>query len=231
MNTFERIVIEPFERLFEKILQFLPNFLTSVLILAVGIVAAGVVKALFIRIFHAFKIDKHLERIGLNAALSKGGIKEPVSILFSKAIGWITLFVFIIMSLSALDVLSVEQLLERLFLYLPNVFVAVLILFFGYMLSNFLGRAALIASVNAGIKVSGAIAKLVRITVFLLSVTMSLEQLGIGSGTIIIAFAIVFGGAVLSLSIAFGLGGRDIAKEYMEKKLRGEEKEDEISHL
>jgi hypothetical protein len=75
------------------------------------------------------------------------------------------------------------------------------------------------------------IGKLVRLTVFLLSVTMSLEQLGIGSGTSIIAFAIVFGGAVLALSIAFGLGGRDIAKEYLEKKIRGEEKEDEITHV
>jgi hypothetical protein len=136
-----------------------------------------------------------------------------------------------IISLRALDMPSVEQLLERLFLYLPNVFVAALVLFFGYMLSNFLGRAALIASVNAGMKISGMIGELVRLTVFLLSITMSLEQLGIGSETIIIAFAIIFGGAVMALSIAFGLGGRDIAKEYLEKKLRGEEKEDEISHL
>jgi hypothetical protein len=231
MNTFERIVVEPFERLFEKILQFLPNFLTSILILIVGIVIAGIAKSLFVRIFRALKIDLHLERIGLSQALTKGGMREPVSVLFSKAIGWITLFVFMIISLRALDMPSVEQLLERLFLYLPNVFVAALILFFGYMLSSFLGRAALIASVNAGSRVSGVIAKLVRLTVFLLSITMSLEQLGIGSGTIIIAFAIVFGGSVLALSIAFGLGGRDIAKDYLERKIRGEERDDEINHL
>lgn len=231
MNTFERIIVEPFERLFENVLQFLPNFLTSMLILLVGIMIAGIFRSLFARIFRALKIDAHLERIGLNETLNKGGIKEPVSILFSKAIGWTVLFVFMIISLRALDMPSVEQLLERLFLYLPNVFVAALILFFGYMLSNFLGRAALIASVNAGIRISGMIGKLVRLMVFLLSVTMSLEQLGIGSGTSIIAFSIVFGGAVLALSIAFGLGGRDIAKEYLEKKIRGEEKEDEINHV
>jgi hypothetical protein len=231
MNTFERIVIEPFERLLEKILQFLPSFLTSILILIVGIVIAGLVKSIFARIFQALKIDAHLERIGLSQALTKGGIKEPVSVLFSRALGWITLFIFMIISVRALDMLSVEQLLERLFLYLPNIFIAALVLFFGYMLSNFLGRAALIASVNAGIKVSGMIGKLVQLTVFLLAITMSLEQLGIGSGTIIIAFAIVFGGAVLALSIAFGLGGRDIAKEFLEKKVRGDEEEDEINHV
>jgi len=66
----------------------------------------------------------------------------------------------------------------------------------------------------------------------LLAVTMALEQLDIGRGTIVIAFAIIFGGIVLALAIAFGLGGRDIAKEYLEKKIKGEEeKKDEISHL
>ena len=231
MNTFERIVIEPFERLFEKIVQFLPNLLTSVLILTVGIVVAGLVRKIFGRLFHALQIDKHLERIGLTESLHKGGVKEPVSAIIAKGIGWLTVFGFLIMSLRAMDVPSVEQLLERFFLYLPNIFIAMLVLLIGYMFSNFLGRAALIASVNAGLKVSGMVGKLVRLTVFLLAVTMSLEQLGIGSGTIIIAFAIVFGGVVLALSLAFGLGGRDMAKEYLEMKLKSEEKEDDISHL
>ena len=112
-------------------------------------------------------------------------------------------------------------------------FVAASILFFGYVLSNFLGRAALIAAVNAGMKVSGLIGKLVQLSVFILAVTMSLEQLGIGSSAIIIAFALVFGGIVLALAIAFGFGGRDIAREYLEKKMqgKGEEEEDEINHL
>jgi len=98
-------------------------------------------------------------------------------------------------------------------------------------LGNFFGRAALIASVNAGIKISGLIGRFVKFTVFILSGTMALEQLGIARGTIIISFAIIFGGIVLALAIAFGLGGRDIAKEYLEKKVKGEEKKDEINHL
>jgi hypothetical protein len=60
---------------------------------------------------------------------------------------------------------------------------------------------------------------------------MALEQLGIGRGTIVIAFAVMFGGVVLALALAFGLGGKDIAKEYIEKKIKGEEKKDNIEHL
>lgn len=231
MNIFQRVIIEPFDRFYEKVLQFMPNFLTSIFILIAGVVLGMILRIIVLRFLRAINFDKLFERFGIVEVLRKGGIKEPISILVSRIIRWITILTFIIISLYALDVPAVEQLLERFFLYLPNIFVAAPILYFGYLLSNFLGRAALIASVNAGLKVSGLIGKLVKLTIFLLAVTMSLEQLGIGRGTIVIAFAVIFGGIVLALAIAFGLGGRDLAKEYLEKKLKGEEKKDEISHL
>lgn len=160
----------------------------------------------------------------------EGGIKDTFSSLAARFAGWLIFFVFVIISLSSLNVPAIERLLERFFLYLPNIFVAIIILLLGYMFSNFFGRAALIASVNAGLEASGLIGRFVKLTIFLLAVTMALEQLGIGRETIIIAFAIVFGGIVLALSIAFGLGGRDIAKDCLEKKMKGEEK-DEIKYI
>ncbi|PIX89781.1 MAG: hypothetical protein COZ31_00170, partial [Nitrospirae bacterium CG_4_10_14_3_um_filter_44_29] len=168
---------------------------------------------------------------GVIELLRKGGIKDSVSVLLAKVIGWITIVIFAVISMRELEIPTVERLFESFLLYLPNVFVAALILLFGYLLGNFFGRAALIASVNAGIKISGLIGRFVKFTVFILSGTMALEQLGIARGTIIISFAIIFGGIVLALAIAFGLGGRDIAKEYLEKKVKGEEKKDEINHL
>ena len=231
MNIFERVIIEPFNSLYEQILRFLPNFLASLLLFFVGIVIGWLLRVIFARIFRTLKLDRFAENLGLKEVLHRGGIKDPLSEIFSRIIGWITIITFTIISLRALEIPALEGLLERFFLYLPHVFTAALILFLGYLLSNFLGRAALIASVNAGIKVSGLIGKLVKLFVFILSVTMSLEQLGIGSSTIVVAFAIAFGGVILALALSLGLGGRDIAKEYLEKKLKSEEKKDEINHL
>lgn len=228
---FQRVIIEPFERFYEKILQFLPNLLTLLFLLISGIILGVILRVICLRLLRAINFDKLSERFGIIEVLQKGGIKEPLSLILSKVIEWIVIVIFVIFSMYALNVSFVERLLEKFFLYLPNILVAILIIFFGYLLSNFFGRAALIASVNAGIKVSGLIGKLVKLTIFLLAVTMALEQLGIGRGTIVIAFSIIFGGTVLALAIAFGLGGRDIAKEYLEKKLKGEEKKDEISHI
>ncbi len=225
------VIIESLEGVYGRIVQFLPNLLTAIILLILGFILGAVLRWGFLRLFKAFKLDKYFERFGLADMLGKGGIREPLSVLLSKTIGWIIVFTFVIISLRALDVPAVERLLEGFFFYLPNVFVAALILFFGYFLSDFLGRAALIAAVNAGVRVSGLIGNLVRLGIFLLAVTMALEQLGIGRGTIVIAFALVFGGVVLSLAIAFGLGGKDIARDYLEKKMKGEERKDNIKHL
>jgi small-conductance mechanosensitive channel len=229
-NFLQRIAIEPFERFFDKVIKFLPNLLTAILILILGVVLGVILKGIFLRLFKAIGLDRVSERSGVIELLRKGGIKDSVSVLLAKVVGWITVVVFAIISMRELEIPTVERLFESFLIYLPNVFVAALILLFGYLLGNFFGRAALIASVNAGIRFSGIIGKSVKFTVFILAATMALEQLGIGRGTIIIAFAIIFGGIVLALSIAFGLGGRDIAKEYLEKKVKGAEK-DEIEHI
>lgn len=231
MNKFEQILIQPLEMFYEKILLFLPNFLAAVMLLLIGLFLAWILKLISVKIFGSLQIDNFSERIGLNNILHRGGVKESLSGILSILISSIVIFTFSVISLRALDMPAVERLLEKLFLYLPNIFVALLIIFFGYILSNFLGRAILIASVNAGIRVSELIAKIVKTAVVLLAATMSLEQLGIGSSTIIVAFAIVFGGIILALAIAFGLGGKEMAADYLKKKLCEKEEQDEINHL
>jgi len=232
MNNFlDRIIIGPSDRLLERLLQFLPDIFIAILIFVTGIGLGMVLRSISLRVLRAIKLDKISERSGAVEMMQKGGIKEPVSHILARIIGWVTIIGFSIVSLRTLNVPAIEGILERFILYLPNIFVAGIILFLGYFLANFFGRAALIAAVNAGFRMSSMAGRLVKLSIFSLAVTMALEQLGIGRETIIIAFAIIFGGIVLALSLAFGLGGRDIAKEYLERKMKGEEAKDDISHL
>jgi hypothetical protein len=75
----------------------------------------------------------------------------------------------------------------------------------------------------------------VRWFVIVLSMTMALYQLGIAEKVIMVAFTITFGGVVLALSVAFGWGGRDLAREFLERLRKEKEKKDEgsdrISHV
>jgi len=127
----------------------------------------------------------------------------------------------------------IDQLLERFLLYLPNIFVALIVLAIGWFLGNFLGRAALIESMNPGFKAAGPLSKGIKGVILLFAFVMAFEQLGIGRSTVIAAFAIVFGGAVLALALAFGLGGRDLARTWLEErsKKNGNTDSDDLKHL
>jgi hypothetical protein len=64
---------------------------------------------------------------------------------------------------------------------------------------------------------------------------MALSHLGIAERVIVATFTIFFGGIVLSLAIAFGWGGRELAKDFLErlyrKKGNGGKGGDQISHI
>ena len=227
----DNIFLEPLKRFVQKIAEFLPNLLTGIIILVIGFFIALFVKRFFAKISIFLKIDRLSEKIGLEHIIKRCGIRDTLSGVIGKAAFWVILISFVIMGLDSLKMLAVENLLEAFWLYLPNVIASVIIIVVGYLLGNFLGRAALIASVNAGLALAGLIGKFVKFTVFIMSATMSLELLGIGKDTVLIAFAIVFGGVVLALSLAFGFGGRDAAKDYIDRMLKEKKDEDDISHI
>ncbi len=231
-NLFDKIVTDPLKDFFQRLVEFLPNLLSSIIIFILGFVSGWLVKNAVLKILDILNTDRFCQRMGITQALEKGGIKESPTRLISQIFYWLVVIAFLIMSLYTLKIPTVENLLERFFLYLPNVFISALLVIIGYILSNFTGRAVLIASVNAGIQFSGLLSKSVKTIVFLLAFTMALEQLGIGRDTVIIAFTVIFGGIVFALSLAFGLGGRNLARDYLERKFRGEnDKGDDIQHL
>jgi hypothetical protein len=68
--------------------------------------------------------------------------------------------------------------------------------------------------------------------VFVLSVFF--EELGLAEQTMLVAFGIAFGALMLGLAIAFGIGGRDLARSFLEEKFvrnKKEQDEDELSPL
>lgn len=231
-NLIDRIITEPLRDFFQRILEFLPNLFSSIIILILGLFLAWIIKLIIVKMAKLLRLDRLFSKIGLTGALEKIGLRETPSKLFGRIFYWLTVILFVIISLYTLKVPAIEGFLEKFLLYLPNIFIAALLVVLGYLIGNFLGRTALITAVNAGIEGSALISKGVKTLIVLLSFVMALEQLGIGQDTVIAAFIILFGGLILALSLAFGLGGKDIARDYLEKKFKKEaEKKDELKHI
>lgn len=227
----KRLFLEPLKNFWENFLDFLPNLIAFFFILIFGVVISLLLRFILKKFLVFIKIDDFSKKQGMEEILSKSGIQENFSSFISKIFGWFIFLAFFIISLDALKIEVIHSLLEKFFLYIPNLFIASIILFFGFLLSGFFSRAILIALVNEGYTTAGIISKVVKVLIIFISFSMALEQLGIGKETVIIAFAIIFGGFIFGFSLAFGLGGKDLAKNYLEKIMSEEKKEDKIKHL
>ena len=234
MKSFiDKVVVEPLREVVQKLVAFLPNLLTGIVVFAIGLVLAWLVKALVIKIIKLVKLDAAFARSGLTEALQKMAVRDTPAKLVGRMFYWLVAFIFFILALKVMKVPVIDQLLEKLLLYLPNVFVALIILTIGWLLGNFLGRAALIASVNSGVKLSSQLSKGVKGLIMVFALVMAFEQLGIGRNTMVAAFTIAFGGIVLALALAFGLGGKDQARSFLEKRFKknGDAGPDDLKHL
>jgi hypothetical protein len=231
MNLIQRLVIEPFDTWCQRFIQFWPNLLTAFLLVVFGVVFAWLANVIIFRTLRALKVDVLSERVGFQEILARSGVRTPLSRLVARTGRWTLLIVFSIIAFQTLRIPTLERLIERFFLYLPQVFLAAVILLVGYLLGNFLSRALLIAAVNAGNRHAGAIGRFSKFTVLAVASTMSLEQLGVGKETVLLAFGILFGGVVFALALAFGLGGRDTARRYLKEKMKNEKESDDIDYL
>lgn len=227
---------EPLRELWHRVVQFLPNLFTMLVVLLVGMFLAWLFSKIAIKISVGTKFDQMLEKSGIWSYLRKSGIYDFPSQLMGKFVYWFIFLIFLLLGISALDVAALNQLSSQFFNYLPQFFISIVVLIIGLLLANFIEKLLLVALVNAQIKAARLISLASKILLVIFFAAIVLEILGIGRNIIISAFTIIFGGIVLALSLAFGLGGKELAKEYLEKQAKQEfpppsEQKDDISHI
>ena len=214
--------------------HYLPRLIVMLILAFVGWAIAYVVKAVLRNILKLLKFDKLSENAGASQLLTKAALPSATELL-SRFVFWVTWLGFILLSVSVLGIFGLEEQIARFFIFLPRLFVAMFIMFFGLLAASFFSRATLLAAVNAIVPSPRVLSLAVRsiIIVFVLSIVF--EELGLAEQTMLVAFGIAFGALMLGLAIAFGFGGRGLAQRFLERKfVRGkkeEENEDELSPL
>jgi len=229
-------IVYAFRDFTEKAAAFVPSILAMVFIIALGALLSWVAKGVFAYLLKKIGVDRWSDRWGLSAMLRNAGTKKATSQVLSLFLFWILLISFLMIGINALQIQATSLLISQFFSYLPHAIGAVLILMVGWVLANFLGHATLIGAVNAGVDFAPFIARSVRWIVMILASSMAFIHLGIAQQMVVAIVSILFGGFILALAIAFGFGGKELAKEFLEKKVRkgeGEKKDkkEEVSHL
>jgi hypothetical protein len=217
----------------DRVRGFAPNILAMLAILLVGVLAAGAVRFALGFVLPRLGVDLFAERSGLGDVARRAGLTRRPSRTIALAAAWVVLAVFMLLAVAALDVRVAVDLVSRAFAWLPHLLVAIALLLAGGLVAGFARRSVLIAAVNAGLPSARILSSGAHAALFVLFAAMALEEVGLGQRVVLTAFAISFGGVVLALALAFGLAGKEIARESLERLLRrrGSEDEDGLKHL
>jgi len=109
-------------------------------------------------------------------------------------------------------------LIQRLVLLMPKLVLAAVILLAGFWLSQYLGRMTVVWAVNESVPSPRRLATAVRIIIMFVAVVVAANQLDFASSVFLAAFIILVGGAVLTVSVAAGIGASDRFRRYFEER-------------
>jgi hypothetical protein len=213
--------------------HYLPRLIVMLILAFAGWAVAYVVKMVLRSILRLIRFDRLSENAGAAQLLNKAALPGATEVV-SRFVFWVVLLGFVLLGVSVLGILGLQEQIGKFFFFLPRLFVAMFILFFGLLAASFFSRATLLAAVNANVPSPRVLSLAIRsiIIVFVLSIVF--EELGIAEQTMLVAFGIGFGAVMLGLAIAFGIGGRDLAQRFLEQRFvraKKDESEDEFSPL
>ncbi|HRH26038.1 MAG TPA: hypothetical protein PLF31_01010 [Candidatus Paceibacterota bacterium] len=196
-----------------QFIVYVPQVVGAIIVVILGVLIASLIGSIVRKIVKATKVDDLIGRSGINEKLHAGS----KYVLLSGALGEIAKWLIIIATLmAASDILNLPQItafLSRILFYIPQVFVAVVILTIGLVASSFASRiveSSLQAS-QVNTKNRKRLASIAKYAIIAFSVMAALLQLGIAPELIQILTA----GIVLALALAFGLGGKEEAARFL----------------
>ena len=215
------------QRGLDEFVAFLPRLVGFLIILLIGWLIARAVKALLV---------KALQGVGIDRALSGGSAGPYVDRVVpdarpSEIIGtiafWFLFLGAIAIAVSQLGITALDNFLQSIAAYLPNVVVAILI----FVLAGALAAAVsgLVSRTLGGTATGKIAATAAPILIMGIATFMILDQLDIAPAIVEITYIALLGSVALGMAIAFGLGGRQVAAQLLEDAYRqGREQRDEV---
>lgn len=202
-----------------KIAVFLPNLFFAVAIILIGWTVCNLIKKIVIRVLKLCQFDVLADRAGIKQALERGGIKQSTSEILGLLVFWFLFLIAIVTTLETLNLSGATDTLHTIYLYIPKIVAALVVLILGLYFANFLESVTRTSCANAGLAQAASIGRAAYIGTTIFVVAGIFEILDIASEIVIWAFILVFGAVCLALALAFGLGGRDVAARHLEKWL------------
>lgn len=229
VEQFDRALRLAGTRIVESVANFLPGALVFLALLVGALTVALVLRAALRRALDGLDFDRRTELLGIS--LADWTPSRSASTLVASVAYWTVLGLGLLLGLTALDAALPSQFAVSVLQYVPHLVAAFAILVVGGVVARFLARSMLIGAVNMGVQYARLLSLTVKWLVLIVAAAMALDHIGIGRTVLLLAFGIVFGGVVLAIALAVGLGARDVVSRALDRQLREPARDDKLDHV
>src|SRR6516164_11351027 len=165
-------LMQAFQQMAREIAHYLPRLVVMLVIALVGWVIAYLLKLVARSLLRLTKFSKLSENAGATQLLHQAALPSSTE-LVSRFVFWVAWAGFVLLGVSVLGIAGLQEYISRFFLFLPRLFVALVLLFFGLLAASFLSRAVLLGAVNANIRSSRTLSFVVRFVIIAFALSMT----------------------------------------------------------
>lgn len=201
-------VIRHAERLWQSLLEYLPNLLAAIILFLVGWLLARLLRAATVRLIP--RLYRLIPSQSFQRGLKTSGMERLTSEVTAAVVFWLVFLFFLAAATEALGLPVVSTLVSGLARYLPSVLAAILIVVAGIVMGNLARTALATAAASAGLAYGDLLGRLTQVTILLVVGVVAIDQVGIDSTFLMVSMAIVLFSTLGGMALGFGLGARSI---------------------
>lgn len=210
------IYLDPARAILAQIGAFLPRLLVAVVVVVAGWLLAKVARIAMTKALRAINFNVLTERSGLDGFLRRGGMAGDITTIFGILVQWLVILAALLIAFNGLGLTYITDVLSRVVWFVPNVFVALLVLAFGAYFARFVGDTVVAYCRSSKLQDATFLGKVAQYAIMVFVVLIALDQIQVGGDIVRESFLVILGGVVFALALAFGLGGKDWAAERIE---------------
>jgi hypothetical protein len=211
MTNVPGVVTSVISSFFTGVALYFPQFIAGLFILIIGLIVAAIIKQVVLGFFSLVNVEKWLKDMKVKTDFDISVWPQMIA----ELLRWVVLILFLVAAVETWGIRSVGNVLNQLLLYLPNVFVAVVMGLVGIVVGNLVSDLVRHSAKSMGAHAAGSLSTLARYSIFVFTLLLVLHQLGVAADLIRILFTGIVVMIALAGGLAFGLGGQETAKDIL----------------
>ena len=216
IQTWGEMLSQAFFNIGSASIEFIfKQLLPAIIILAIGWFIAEIIGKIVNQIIRAIKVDKALEKLNLSQSLEKAGLKLDSGKFLGEIVKWFVILVFLMVAVEIVGLSQITSFLRDIVSYLPRVIISIVWLLAGILIAGVLQKVVKATVEVAGLRSSTILGELTKWSVLIFALFSALIELGIDTAGILFTGLII--SIALAFGLAFGLAGKDVAAEFLQR--------------